>query len=38
MCRLTDFGTISSDDREQYGTRVSLGQCQDIIGSRKNLG
>lgn len=28
MCRLTGFGTISSDDREQYGTRVSLGNVK----------
>jgi hypothetical protein len=28
MCRLTGFGTISSDNREDYGTRVSLGNVK----------
>ena len=28
MCRLTGFGTISSDNREDYGTRVSLGNIK----------
>ena len=28
MMQLTGFGSISSDDRSQYGTRVSLGNIK----------
>jgi len=36
MCRLTGFGTISSDDREQYGTRVSLGNVKTSLDLKES--
>ena len=36
MIRLTGFGTISSDDREQYGTRVSLGNVKTSLDLKES--
>jgi len=31
MMQLSGFGSISSDDRSQYGTRVSLGNVKTLL-------
>ena len=36
MIRLSNFGTISSDDREQYGTRVSLGNVKTSLDLKES--
>ena len=36
MIRLSGFGTISSDDREQYGTRVSLGNVKTSLDLKES--
>lgn len=36
MVRLSNFGTISSDDRENYGTRVSLGNVKTSLDLKES--
>ena len=36
MIRLSGFGTISSDDREQYGTSVSLGNVKTSLDLKES--